>query len=134
MTQKLKPNTKMIHAFFWNFHLPLKVWVIHENAIIFLFFFWKWVFYSFILIFLIYSQYFYCHQNTNHHEQPIPKSKRTLNQHIHIHLHILIFYTHKPFPFHFITYFIQKSQLFLFKNYKLIRVTQVRDSWSRTSE
>ena len=46
---------------------------------------------------------------------------------------ILISYTHKPLPFHFLSYFIPKSKRFYFKFYNLIRVTQVHDSWSRTS-
>ena len=105
---------------FQNFHLsysPHKFGLFLKMPLLF-FYFRKYMFYSIILIFLFYLQHCHFHQYTSDHEQPISSSKFTKNQHLHLH----ISYTHKPFPFHFISYFIPKSQLFISKFLSLIEL------------
>ena len=134
-----KANAKLT-MLFQNFHLSYSshnsdyLWKCH-----YFFYFWKCMFYSIILIFLFYLQYCHFHQYTSHYEQPISSYKFTKNRHLHLH----ISYTHKPFSFHFISYLIPKSQLFISKILsllelffffcELIRVIQLNNSWSRTS-
>lgn len=119
ITQNLKLNTKLFHDFFFGFFIFVtklftrKVLIIHENVITFFIFFENSCFtqssssssssfiYKVVIIINTWT--------INKQFEALNASKQNLD------LNIRISYTHKPFSFHFLFYFIPKSQIFISK-------------------